>query len=141
MPMYDDDEAITRAFDTIDAVIPTPKNTGTQLGAKYDQGKLIFGAFTQGLAPVIKGVVAVLTYGSQKYSRDSWQYVLNGKQRYYDAFERHMNDYNMGILYDEESGLPVLFHAICDLMFVCWFELQEKMAYNKFTFNKPPEKK
>ncbi len=109
----------------------------TELGAKHDQGKLLFGCFTQGLAPVIKGVVAVLTYGAQKYARDSWQSVPNARQRYYDAFERHMNEINLNIYYDNESGLPHTFHAICNLMFVAWFDLKDRPS--SYTFNKPPE--
>ena len=112
-----------------------------ELGMKYDQGKLLFGCFMHGLAPVIKGVVAVLTYGAQKYARDSWQNVPNGKQRYLDAFDRHMNDYNLGRTYDPESGLHHLFHAICNLMFVTWFELLDYGNEDIYKFNPPPEKK
>lgn len=111
----------------------------SELGAKHDQGKLLFSCFTQGLAPVIKGVVAVLTYGAQKYKRDSWQHVPNARQRYLEAFERHMNEINLGQQYDLESGLPHIFHAICNLMFVAWFDIPS--LPNKYKFNKPPENK
>jgi hypothetical protein len=114
----------------------------SELGAKHDQGKLLFGCFTQGLAPVIKGVVAVLTYGAQKYARDSWQKVPNGRQRYKDALDRHLNAIDMGESHDEESGLPHIFHAVCNLMFVAWFDYNTSGYLNSdpYKFKKPPEK-
>lgn len=115
----------------------------TELGAKHDKGKLLFGCFTQGLAPVIKGVVAVLTYGAQKYARDSWQHVPNARQRYMDAVDRHLNSLNDGEIRDMESGLPHIFHAICNLMFVAWFDIKSGtiLKHKAYDFNKPPEKK
>ena len=111
------------------------------LGMKHDSGKLLYGCFTKGLAPVIKGVVSVLSYGAQKYARDSWQTVPNGRQRYLDAFDRHMNDYNIGQDRDIESGLPHIFHAICNLMFVAWFDFQLNGGEDSYRFNKPSETK
>jgi hypothetical protein len=101
------------------------------IGAKYDSGKEIFGCFMIGLAPVIRGVVAVLTYGAKKYKRDSWQTVPNAKQRYTDAFYRHMNAYHNGEEIDEESGLAHILHATCNMMFICWFEIQEHYSQTK----------
>jgi hypothetical protein len=95
------------------------------LGSKYDSGKLLFECFMGDLAPVIKGVVRVLTYGAVKYKRASWQSVPNAKQRYLDAFYRHMNEYHSGSHIDDESKLPHLYHAVCNLMFITWFEIKE----------------
>ena len=95
------------------------------IGAKYDSGKLLFECFMGDLAPVIKGVVMVLTYGAKKYSRSSWQSVPNGKQRYLDAFYRHINAYHSGEVADEESGIAHLYHALCNLMFITWFEIKD----------------
>lgn len=94
-------------------------------GLKHDQGKLLFECLMGELAPVLKGVVRVLTYGAQKYSRSSWKNVPNAQQRYTDAFYRHMNEYHSGSHVDDESGLPHLFHALCNLMFITWFEIQK----------------
>ncbi len=111
-----------------------------ELGAKHDSGKLLFGCLTQGLAPVLKGVAAVLTYGAQKYKRNSWQNVPNARERYMDAADRHLNEYNMQYENDEESGLPHIFHAICNLMFVAYFDLQERTGARgcPYEFKKPP---
>lgn len=103
-----------------------------ELGNKHDQGKLLFGCFTQGLASVIKGVVAVLTYGAMKYKRDSWQQVPNARERYMDALDRHLNSMNMGEIKDQESGLPHIFHVICNAMFVAHFDLKEITAPYEF---------
>lgn len=111
----------------------------SEIGAKHDQGKLLFSCFTQGLAPVIKGVVVVLTYGAQKYKRDSWQQVPNAKERYMDAFERHMHAYNCEEGIDPESGIAHIFHAICNLMFVAWFDIKSHPFLVNGKFNEPPK--
>lgn len=111
----------------------------TELGAKHDQGKLLFGCFTKGLAPVIKGVVAVLTYGAMKYKRDSWQKVPNARERYMDALDRHLNAVNMGEFRDQESGLPHIFHVICNAMFVAHFDIKD-LLYDPCEFNKTENK-
>jgi len=118
---------------TEDSSVPT-------LGAKYDGGKLNFRAFSRGLAKPIKAIAAVLTYGCEKYAEDSWQQVPNGKARYESALDRHMNAWKDGEKYDEESGLPHLAHAACNMMFVLWFELTDGSLDDKdyTTYNKPP---
>lgn len=127
---------IDEVFGKIVHTITIPKN----VKAKHDEGKLLFGCLTQGLAPVLKGVAAVLTYGAQKYARNSWQTVPNAKQRYRDAMDRHLNEYNTGNTFDEESGLHHLLHAVCNAMFIMWFEIQENSNYVFTKFKKPPMK-
>lgn len=111
-----------------------------KIGEKHDSGKLLFGCLTQGLAPVLKGVVAVLTYGAKKYKRDSWQSVPNGRQRYMEALDRHLNKINLGQFKDRESGLPHVFHVVCNAMFVAHFDILSK-GPEIFKFKQPPEKK
>lgn len=124
----------------LDIVEVIKQNVPTQLGAKYDGGKLNFRAFSRGLAKPIKAIAAVLTYGCEKYAEDSWQQVPNGKARYESALDRHMNAWKDGEKYDEESGLPHLAHAACNMMFVLWFELTDGSLDDKdyTTYNKPP---
>ncbi len=139
--MYDDDD-IWKAKDKKLVEEAVGRIEFIPYGAKYDQDKLLFGCFTRGLARVIKGVVAVLTYGAQKYAEDSWQSVPNGRKRYLDAFDRHMNSYNIGEVLDQESGLLHIFHAICNLMFVAYFDIMhEHSELTLYKFNKPPENK
>ncbi len=127
MPCYDDQD-----FKEVEWNKAAIKPGTVITGAKYDQDKLLFECFMHDLAPVIKGVVQVLTFGAKKYSRSSWQSVPNAKQRYMDAFYRHMNAHHSGDHVDNESGLPHLFHAICNLMFITWFEIKE----NKYIYTR-----
>ena len=90
---------------------------------KYDQGKLLFGCLSRGLALPLREVAAVLTYGANKYERDSWQRLPNGAQRYEDAMERHLNAWRLGENVDAESGLSHLAHAACNLLFILHYEM------------------
>lgn len=67
---------------------------------------------------IIRAIAKVREYGTKKYgNKDNWKTV--DTERFYDAFLRHvvasMGD--MGAI-DEESGLPHLHHAACNLAFI-----------------------
>ena len=95
-------------------------NTTTK-GMKFDDNKLQFGL----LPPEIKLYFAeVLTFGAQKYAPDNWKKV--DVKRYYDAFERHMNAFQLGEKLDSDSGLHHLKHALTNMMFICYLELNKK---------------
>jgi hypothetical protein len=118
--------------------LPAPAPT---TGMKFDKGKLLFSALTRGLALPLRAVVAVLTYGAQKYAEDSWQDVPNGKRRYENALDRHLNAWKAGEEYDQESGLHHLAHVACNVLFVLWFVIKDTADQDDhFTFNDPPEK-
>ena len=89
--------------------------TATTGGRKFDGDKLEYG-----LVPPIgfKAVVEILTIGAQKYDRDNWKHVPDGKRRYFDAAMRHLWDWKSGDKYDEETSKNHLAHAICNLMFL-----------------------
>ena len=89
---------------------PTPNQT-----AKADAGKPIYTHVPVG---VIKAVEKVRAYGNAKYhSPDNWKQVES--QRYWDAAVRHVigawDDYTA---IDTESGLPHIYHALCNLAFL-----------------------
>lgn len=107
---------------------------GISLGAKYDSGKLRFSLLMRGLALPLKAVVAVLSYGAQKYEAESWKNVPDAKRRYEDAFDRHLNAWRSGEMHDDESGLHHLAHVACNCLFILWFEMQGT-AYNWFKPN------
>jgi len=87
------------------------------LGVKYDQGKLRWT-----LLPwrTLKGVVEILEMGARKYAEDNWKHVE--PQRYKDAALRHLTDWLSGEKVDPESGKSHLYHCICCLLFLAWFE-------------------
>lgn len=89
--------------------------TATSGGRKFDSNKLEYG-----LVPPIgfKAVVEILTLGAQKYDRDNWKHVPDGKRRYFDAAMRHLWEWKSGERLDEETSKNHLAHAICNLMFL-----------------------
>jgi hypothetical protein len=84
-------------------------------GRKYDRGKR---DWTLMPWSALEWVVKVLEHGEQKYERDNWQQVDNGRQRYLAAAFRHLIAHTKGERLDEESGLPHLAHACCCLLFL-----------------------
>ena len=85
---------------------------------KADSGKLQWS-----LLPFeeLKDVVKVLMLGAKKYSPDNWK-KCNDVTRYKDALMRHVVSYISGDREDEESGLSHLAHAICNCLFLMWFD-------------------
>lgn len=84
-------------------------------GRKFDGGKLQYG-----LVPplALRETVKVLTYGAEKYEPDNWRRVPDGPRRYFDAAQRHIWAYKEGEMYDQETGVNHIAHAICCLMFM-----------------------
>ena len=71
----------------------------------------------------LEQVAAVADYGAEKYSRDNWK---NGKpDDYLSAALRHISARAQGQKIDE-STLPHLAHAVCNLLFVMWMDNQTK---------------
>jgi len=86
-------------------------------GLKYDTGKLRWD-----LLPIdcVEDVVKILSFGANKYGPNNWQGVE--EDRYYAALMRHLSASRQGELNDEESGLSHLAHAMCNVVFLLWFE-------------------
>ena len=90
--------------------------------AKADQGKPC-----PSLVPVslIEAVTAIRMYGSQKYGDpENWRKVE--PQRYREALYRHWLAYLKGEKYDQESGLPHLWHLACNAAFLIELEEEKK---------------
>ena len=85
---------------------------------KGDSGKLKWS-----LLPFeeLKDVVKVLMHGAEKYSADNWK-KCDDVTRYKDALMRHVVAYVSGDKTDPEFGLPHLAHAICNCLFLMWFD-------------------
>lgn len=90
---------------------------------KHDKAKPMMGLIS---SRFLKGLAEVLTFGATKYAAHNWRkgFALS---RPYNALQRHLTDWNGGKNIDEESGLPILYHAACELMFLA--ELAETMPY------------
>ena len=89
---------------------------------KSDSGKLQWS-----LLPFeeLKDVVRVLMLGAKKYTPDNWK-KCDDVTRYKDALMRHVISYVSGDTTDEESGLSHLAHAVCNCLFLMYFDRREK---------------
>ena len=117
--LYDGlNESINHLYTSNDII--KNSQTATTGGRKFDGNKLEYGL----LPPLaLKAIVEILTIGAQKYERDNWKHVPDGKRRYFDAGMRHLWDSKCGEKYDEETNKSHLAHAICNLMFLLEKEL------------------
>lgn len=88
-------------------------------GFKLDSEKLRWD-----LLPIteIEEVVKILTFGAKKYADNNWQIVPNARERYYAALMRHVVLYRKGEQIDPESGVSHLAHAMCNMVFLMWFD-------------------
>lgn len=100
------------------------KNAPDQ-SAKQDAGKL---QITLVPTQIIRDIAEVRMYGNKKYgSADNWKQVEPA--RYRDALMRHLLAYiddPEGV--DAESGLPHLWHAACNIAFLCEMEVLNDKA-------------
>lgn len=95
---------------------------------KKDDGKLDWS-----LVPFegLEGMVKVLEFGAQKYSRNNW--MTSGGfsyRRVLTACLRHLFAYMRGEDNDPESGLSHISHAQCNLLFLGYY-LTNKAKFNK----------
>lgn len=85
----------------------------------------IVGSAYDSIVHVEEAVAAVLTFGAKKYTPNNWQ-KCEDKGRYIAALGRHLNAMLKDDTFDEESGLPHMDHVLCNLMFLEWFDDQDK---------------
>jgi hypothetical protein len=93
-------------------------------GVKYDSEKP---KWTLLPFRALQEVVEVLTFGAKKYAADNWKHVPQARERYVDAAYRHLADWNTTARLDPETGKSHLAHAICCLLFLLWFEQEERV--------------
>lgn len=65
-------------------------------------------------------VAEIMTLGAKKYDVDNWKKL--DIPTYQDALLRHVTAYMRGEKQDREDGYSHLAHAICNCMFLSWFE-------------------
>lgn len=87
---------------------------------KFDEGKPRMDLFP---SDALLSVGLTLGYGAEKYGAHNWR---NGMEwsRMYAAAMRHLLAWNKGEDCDEESGYLHLSHAICCLLFLLEYHLQ-----------------
>ena len=92
-------------------------------GVKYDSGKL---KWTLLPFRAINEVLEVLAFGAKKYAADNWKIVPEARTRYVDAAFRHLSDWHLKERLDGETGKSHLAHAVCCLLFLLWFEQEDR---------------
>ena len=93
-------------------------------GVKNDGGKLQWH-----LVPfeAVEEIIKVLMYGAEKYKEpDNWKKVPNFKNRYFNAAQRHLADWQKGERFEDESKLRTLAHAGCNILFLIWREMEKE---------------
>lgn len=70
---------------------------------------------------LIEHVVAVYTFGADKYAPNTWQLLDDGYNRYKAALLRHILAYEKGERSDPESGLHPLAHAAWNALAILHF--------------------
>jgi hypothetical protein len=96
-------------------------------GLKNDENKL-----RVDLVPpeVIEALAEILTFGSKKYEANNWMKGID-YSRVYGAVQRHLLAWRKGEYIDCESGKPHLWHALCELSFLLYYEIYPNY-YEKF---------
>lgn len=86
-------------------------------GARLNGGKVEFS-----LIPLIalESCARVFMYGRDKYSAWNWARGMPWLVPY-DSLMRHMEAWQRGETNDEESGLPHLGHAMCNLVMLAFY--------------------
>lgn len=74
---------------------------------------------------LVEHLVAVYTFGAEKYSENSWQNLPDGYRRYKAALFRHIVAFEKGETIDPESGLPHLAHAAWNALALIYFSNQQ----------------
>lgn len=102
--------------------------------AEYDQtAKADAGKPRLTLVPqkIIWDVAATREYGTAKYHNDPDNWKKVEIERYRDAAFRHLLRYlDDPHGYDEESGLPHLFHLATNVAFLCEMEVYDDVSKN-----------
>ena len=93
-------------------------------GAKLDRGK-VKASLLEDFSLALMEVAKVATYGCDKYTRNGWEQVPGGEERYNDAAWRHRlkGRYEE---FDDESGLSHAAHEAWNILAKLELKLRRK---------------
>jgi hypothetical protein len=94
------------------------------IGMKFDSGKPDWSLLPMGC---IEEAVKILTFGAEKYGIDNWKKLNSDRDidRIYSAMMRHIVSHKNGDKFDDESGMLHLSHAITNMIFLLYNELNK----------------
>lgn len=84
---------------------------------KYEEGKLHLELVPPEVDIAIASVLGKMNFELKKYPPNNWRKGLQ-YSKYYAALRRHLLAWWTGEDVDPESGLPHLWHALCNLAFL-----------------------
>ena len=96
-----------------------------QAGAKLDANKPLPWLCLSGFSHALAAVADVTTMGAIKYTPNGWMTVPNGKDRYMEAFARHMLALGRGEIKDKDTGCLHKAQMIWNLMASLELELRD----------------
>lgn len=99
-------------------------------GAKLDLGKLRGWLCVAGFSRALRAVAQVTTKGAEKYTPNGWARVANGKDRYMEAFARHMFALGSGEQIDQDTGCLHKSQMIWNLLASLELELREAESWD-----------
>lgn len=88
------------------------------IAVKFDQGKPRWDLlpFEQ-----VEKVVKILSFGAEKYGENNWK-QSDLRERCFAALLRHLVAWRNGEKLDPESNQEHLSHAMCNVLFLLWYE-------------------
>jgi hypothetical protein len=99
-------------------------------GAKLDAGKPMVWLCIAGFSQAVAAVADVTTKGALKYTPNGWMTVPEGKDRYMEAFGRHMLALGRGEDVDKDTGCLHKAQMIWNLMASLELELREANGWS-----------
>lgn len=90
-------------------------------GIKHDKGKLRLDLIPPEMH---RALGEVLTFGADKYGDRNWEQGIS-EDRLYAACQRHLLAHREGEKHDNESGLPHVYHAFCNLGMLVTLTMRE----------------
>lgn len=117
-----------------------PTGLGAHIpGAKLDAGKNRLGLVLGGFAGALEAVGRVGTFGAAKYSDGGWLHVPVARERYTDAFLRHIMRDLAGEQDDPETGLLHAAHAAWNALARLQLILNEETNHEQPSMPQVPE--
>ena len=101
------------------------------LGAKLDAGKVMPWLCVSGFAKALTAVAHVTTVGAEKYTPNGWKTVVDGEERYMEAFGRHMMALGRGEQVDADTGCLHKAQMIWNLLASLELELADALAWQR----------
>ena len=117
-----------KTHDAFEQALRENEEKDAQQALRYNQGKLQWSLVD---FDSLEGLVRVLEYGAQKYSKDNWKKGMPVTQ-VTESLMRHLFAFLRGEDVDPESGCRHISHVMCNTMFLEYI-LREKPHYDDRT--------